>query len=304
MKLCKIWILIGCASFSCLLCSAQTQDKDAALLSAVERGEVAAARTLLQQGTHTAARNKAGRTLLIIAVGRGDLEMAKLLVQAGASVNDCTDTPTGSSVLAWAAEGNNLQVIELLLDHGADIDGTGRNSQSALFFAAGRNRLAMAKLLLRRGANPNKYTGRSTTRHLVTPMFAAVLEGQVEMMELLLAHGANLEKRSSVGATVLMCAAAGDKPEVLRWLIGKGAKINVQNQWGHTPLTWAVRNGQTENVKILLAAGTDVNVRVSQSDDPDYMGGAVRPEDLARRNGDPDLMRLLQSYQKRAVVRP
>ncbi len=259
---------IACANVTLALGPLQASDKDAALLVAAERGDAATVQSLLRQGARLTARTSQGWSPLILAVKRGDVEMTKRLVEAGADVNDRSQGKIGSTVLCWAGSTGNLKLIEFLLVRGADVNGRSHDGNFPLFYAAANNDLPLARLLLAKDARVNQFGTRSQNGILCTPLCGAALHGHFEMMELLLAHGADLERRDNTAATLLMQMAKEPRPDVVRWLIEKGANVNARTQWRYTALIFAEANGRAENVSLLLAAGADPGVQPWLGDEP------------------------------------
>lgn len=122
------------------------------LLSAVEANDPTTAVSLIKQGADVNKRGPLNLTLLMVAAGRGYVQMTQLLLDAGADVH-VVDSVTGASPLHKAAQSGVVDVARLLLDHGAFL-----NLQSAivghtpLIDAVWSKKPAMVKFLLDRGA--------------------------------------------------------------------------------------------------------------------------------------------------------
>lgn len=92
---------------------------DQALMEAVEIGNLQAAQSAIARGAKVNHTNLIGSTPLHAAAWRGDLAMAKLLIEEGAQVN-ITDTRSGETPLHSAARGNEPAMTAFLLEAGAD----------------------------------------------------------------------------------------------------------------------------------------------------------------------------------------
>ena len=116
-----------------------------------------------------------------------------------------------------------------------------------------------------------------------TPLMYAAAFGNSEEMKLLLDGGADVNAKSTFGATALIWAAG--EPVKSRMLIERGADINAQSRQGRTPLMAAARRqGAADLVRLMLARGADVKAKDIQ-DDTALL--------LAARAGEPETMHLL-----------
>ena len=142
-----------------------------------------------------------GNTALLFAVRAGDLESARQLVTAGADVNDAD--AWGASATTLAAHGGHTELLEFLIEQGADPSATAAGF-AALHEAVMRNDVRAARALLEAGADPNvtleTWTPtRRASRDLhfppsfvgATPFWLAARFARVELMQLLAMHGAD-----------------------------------------------------------------------------------------------------------------
>ena len=107
-----------------------------------------------------------------------------------------------------------------------------------------------------------------------TPLTFAAIEGHKEIVELLIAKGADVEVADLLSATPLHRAASWGHKEIAELLITKGANVNAEDKWGNTPLHLAAYKGHKENVKLLIAKGADVNAKNEDGETP--LDDAVR----------------------------
>ena len=101
-----------------------------------------------------------GRTGLHYAAINGNIQIAAILIRAGAKL-DIRDK-LGDTPLHWAVERDHFDIVRLLLDAGAVVDSEDKDGLTPLMFAARGSRLDAVRLLLERGADPAKtdFTGR------------------------------------------------------------------------------------------------------------------------------------------------
>ena len=164
----------------------------------------------------------------------------------------------GNTLLILAAD--DVEVIELLLKHGADINYKNNKGLSVFTLAIYNHSMEIVSLLLKHTAytdlNPLDY---GSTGHW---MLSAAYNGHTEVVKLLLKLGVDLTVHNWRGETALTVAAAEGQAEVVELLLESGADINIQGKGsaGRTALMKAVERGNTEVVEILLKHGADVNI--------------------------------------------
>lgn len=120
---------------------------------------------------------------LVDAIANNDWDSAEALLTDGA-VPNAGDYVTGY-VLPQAAYNNNLKLVQLLVERGADVDIAGQDGETALAKAIKQGNQTIAEYLLRQGAYPNQVTGGKP------PLVLAIQSGHPGMVELLLEYGAN-----------------------------------------------------------------------------------------------------------------
>lgn len=173
-----------------------------ALMAAAAGGDLQSVRLLLKHGTPVNAQPTAnepgfilggGRTALMWAAYRGNIPMLKVLLEASADVNAVTGLGTALTHAAWA---DRAEAAELLLDRGARVDQAGpMDDYTALHWAASTDDrdTTLTRLLLDRGANPNRGGGEPVDAFLGTPQTPLMLarrRGDTPVVNLLLDAGA------------------------------------------------------------------------------------------------------------------
>ena len=108
-----------------------------------------------------------GRTALIHAADNGKLEIVQLLLDKGANIN--YSSYIGGTSLLYAAGSGYLDIVQLLLDEGADINLSNNNGDTSLIIAAKYKNIEVVKLLIRKGANT------SIVNKVIIPIKAIIL---------------------------------------------------------------------------------------------------------------------------------
>ena len=144
-----------------------------------------------------------------------------------------------------ACEGH-VDILSLLLDRGADLDGRGRWDETPMYRALRKEKLEVGRYLLNRGAEVN---ARNTYGYLPLIYVAE----HVEFVRMLLDRGARINDHDNyLGITPLHTAARGWDIQAVRLLLEYGADVNVRNKDGQTPSQVAV---QQEITDLLLEHG-------------------------------------------------
>jgi len=263
---------------------------DFPLIEAARQGNIAAVRSLLTQRLDVNAPQADGTTALAWAAERDDLEMADLLIRAGAKVNTANDY--GASPLWIACSNASTAMVEKLLKAGADPSAPLASGETALMTAADLGSTDIAKLLADRGAQLDAKENQAGQTALMwaaaekhpkiteilighgadvharaksgfTALMFAAQQGDVESAEMLIAAGSNVNEATPEGTTALLKAAATGQEPVLLLLLNKGANPNAADINGYTALHFsAARRNRLESVKALVARGAKPNARL------------------------------------------
>ena len=146
-----------------------------------------------------------------------------------------------------------------------------------MFVAVWNGRSEKVRALLR--DHPELVSTKITNGH--TPLHDAAYRGHENVVELLLAKGADVNAKGNSDRTPLHNAASGSKPNVARLLLTKGAKVNARMENGYTPLYLAARHGPRSVAELLLANGADVNARDDDGATPLHQAAEYGHKDVA-----------------------
>jgi ankyrin repeat protein len=175
-----------------------------------------------------------------------------LLSLSGAAASQTNSSLAAPAAVRVALREGNLAEVKALVRNGVDLNAKSEDSLPLLHEAVLNSDVATIKYLLKRGADPN-----SSNPGGITPVMLAVSDP--EKLELLLAHGANVNAISAEGKSALILAAAQKRAlPAVKLLLHKGAQVNQQDRRGGTALLMAAR--YVETLRLLLAHGADPHV--------------------------------------------
>ena len=237
-------------------------------------------------------------TPLVYAVRADDLDSVKVLLAAGADLNQVTGY--GWSPLLVATQNRYYRLGAYLIDHGADVNLANQGGWTPLYLATdNRNiesgdypvrkgdmdHLDFIKLLLDKGANVNARMKDSTETRTVftnqwldengaTAFLRASQSGDLVLMKLLLAHGADPKIDTALHVTALEVAAGigwvegityewspEATLEAVKMLLDLGLDVNAQADTGRTALHGAAHKGRTDIIQVLVDHGAKLDVR-------------------------------------------
>ena len=212
---------------------------------------------------------------LVEATQQGDREAVRSLLQQHIDVN--APQPDGTTALAWAAHRDDLQTAGLLIGAGANVNAANDYGVTPLWLACSDGSEAMVDKLLKAGANPDAAIWMGET-----PLMECSRTGKLESVKSLVASDTEINaKENRQGHTALMWAAAAKHADIVGVLIEHGAEVNGRSKGGFTPLMFAVQQGDMDAARMLLAAGADVNGATPDGDTPLLLASAGGHEELA-----------------------
>jgi uncharacterized protein len=275
----------------------ETGGGQTALMWAAANRSADIVKLLLDHGGDPRARSARGFTSLLFAAQQGDVESGRLLLRAGADVNDrgANDRKTALIVAAGSGNGNFCTV---LLDSGADPDLSDESGFTALHYAAlDAGGADIVRTLLAHRANPNPRTTKDSREYIyagvnltgATPLFLAASRGNVQTVRALLAGGADPFMTTEKRTAPLHVATWGGSPyagdwtedekknllEVTKLLVERGADVNSAGEHGWTPLHGAAYKGVEGVVQFLVEHGARIDVFDEYGQTPLSIANAV-----------------------------
>ncbi len=211
--------------------------------------------------------NSNGCTALMVAAQRGDIEVMRALIEKGAKINEsCRNS---DSALTWAVKGKNPQAVKYLLDAGAEINIFGPQGERIIPEAAANRNIELLKLLIDEGF---PIDGKNSYGDTALTVVMERIYNSIEFVKLLLESGAdpNIVKGKNQlkfdCETPLMVAVQRESAETIKTLIAHKADVTFTCKDGQSALTRAMsRWNSPEFVNLLIESGADIKGRQGQA---------------------------------------
>lgn len=247
----KIWVMERLLAAGASLETPPPRTDRTALMSAAAHGRVAALKWLLAKGARAQAKDRYGKTALILAAMGSDRpgnpsgataagpasdpstvsypDCAAALLEGGAHVNE--GDVSENTPLMWAAMYSQTHMIRILLHYGATINARSRSGETALIWAARKGHDDAVQHLLAAGAdcnlqNHNRFSALST----------AIFHQHDRVAGILLAAGADVNSKGFKGVTPLMLAVIKNHVPSVELLLAAQADLTLTNDAGFTVL--------------------------------------------------------------------
>jgi ankyrin repeat protein len=234
--------------------NAAEPDGTSALHWAVRANDSVLVNRLIRAGANVNAATRYGVTPLSVAAGLGNAKILEALLKAGADTRQAESLlRDGQTLLMLAAKAGDAAAVNLLIEHGANVDATeARTGTTAMIWAAVGNRARVIKTLAEAGANVNLKSALTTFPHTGVAVLEQAFEDGVSYIgQTPLPKG---------GWTPLMYAAREGSLEAVRALIEFKADLNLTEPDGTSALLFAMINGHYDVAEELVKAGADINL--------------------------------------------
>lgn len=223
---------------------------------AAGRGHDELVTLLLSKGAPAATLDSNGQTAFRLALRGHYIELATTLLEAGG-----VGEANGDDVTA-ATEAGAASILSTLLARGADANSQDEDGWTALRTAIAQKNIEIVELLLENGANADLGAddpGPTPLQMALNPYGEeAGGEEAVEIVRILLENGAS-ETKNKFGTTPLHWAAEYSDPRFVQLFIDHAFDLEAKGVLGETPLEKALSEKRTQNVALLIEAGANVN---------------------------------------------
>jgi ankyrin repeat protein len=292
------------------------------LMIAIQFGFARMVRKILQSGDAIEKASHAGMTPLMVATDRSNIEIMRILLEAGANAN-AIDERRNTALFYADCEGSSPDVFKLLFEFGADVNHKGEfgtilqtvatgiignmefmrflltheaidvNAENgingtALQMALGQGDINTVKLLVENGADVNLNGRDDDGYECGFPISLAAKSGSEEEMQILFDYGARIGANAEAA---LSAAMESRNLETLQWLLENGADPREKRFDEHDSnfdiFELAAKAGNWEVVKFLIKYRTDLY--------PDSSQHALR---AAMKCGNTDFLRTVLTFSR------
>ncbi|KAH8748379.1 ankyrin repeat-containing domain protein [Hyaloscypha sp. PMI_1271] len=231
---------------------------------------------------------------LLKAAAIGQIHVVgELLDQRGIDIDFCDPKLEGRTALHWACKNGHLQVVKLLVEHGALIEIADNQGMTPLLDAAGSEFLDVAQYLEARGSNIDAVTedGRTILHVSAASNSLTVLQHFLQCTRLT----QTLSTRCKDGRTVLLCAVEGGSLETARFILQRSSQSEILSKTddGHTCLHYAVISGNPKMFSLFQDAG------ICHHDQTSEGFTAIH---CAAKASNPELFRVMLDYIDRVSL--
>lgn len=218
------------------------------ILTAAKNGHMPIMKLFVDKGSYANLADEHGQTLLFIATKWKQMSTVKFLILKGADVT--IRAHNGQSALHAAARTGHTELAKLLLMNGgsSQINCQDDNGYTPLHEAVMRRQINMVELLLEVGSNVNRYSKNTE----ISPLLSACNQPELDISRMLIRQGANLEHADHQDCTALYLAAMHGHLNLVQLLVEKGSNVNRKRNGTMAPIEVASKNGHFNVVKYLI----------------------------------------------------
>jgi len=245
--------------------NASDKDGITALMEAAVMGHTHVLEYLIEHGAEVDETSSSGVTALWLASGEGRTEVVEYLLNKGVDVN--TARGDGVSAFMNACMNSHPKTVQMLLQHGADVLTTDQEGLNVLAATAEKGTLEIIQMLIdevksKHGEDALNEFVNHASKTGFTPLIVATAHSRVPIAEYLVKeHKVDLDyAQPETGVTALMYAAAGGSLEILKLLVDHGANVNHLHSNDASALFEAATAGKVEVTKYLLEIDSNIEL--------------------------------------------
>jgi ankyrin repeat protein/L-ascorbate metabolism protein UlaG (beta-lactamase superfamily) len=193
------------------------------------------------------------------AVQQGNLTKTQSLITKDPALLK-SKTEDGRTPLHVAVMGGHKELMEYLIQEGANIDALDKDGRTPLLNAIMFKKQELAHILVEKGANV-----KIKCKEGANAIIYALFFGPEDLIEPILDNGQDVNEKYEGGVTIMQGAAAMGKKNAMNILFERGADVNAMSERGETALYFGVQAGKTEIVEWLLAHEAQTQAKIEGS---------------------------------------
>ncbi|XP_048257810.1 serine/threonine-protein phosphatase 6 regulatory ankyrin repeat subunit A-like [Haliotis rufescens] len=225
------------------------------MMRAAEEGYKEVVELLVSKGADASLVDKRGNNLLHLACQRGQMELVKYIVSQDMVDINRRGLKKRSPVMI-AAESGHKEVVELLVNKGADASLMDKKGNNILHLACQMGHVEVVKYVLSQDIVDINSRGWKTK----TPMMMAAEEGHKEVVELLLNKGTDPSLVDKRGNNILHLACQNGQMEVVKYIVSKViVDVNAKNKRRKTAANIASSQGREDLIDLLVSHGAHMS---------------------------------------------
>ncbi len=238
---------------------------------ALEHGHAETAMKLLDAGADITQRKEHGAIPLFLAAKTWSRPLMERLIKMGADIQE-VNSPAQETVLMYVAEVGDVETAKWLIEEGVDMNARSRWGKTAVMRALECRQDEMVRFLVAQGADltegdPEQQSQRGGYAGQL-PLQSVVERGDVEMVRLLVKHGARFTDEQRDQKKLLHCAVQSGSVEMCEYVLNFDPDVNVRDYAGNTPLHGAAGMRNYDLCVLLLSRGARVNAKNNNSSTP------------------------------------
>ena len=261
------------------------------IMDAIQQEEKIAEILIKHSRVNVNYANKKGDTPLMLAIQLNKLNIAQLLLDAGADINALNRDKQSMLSIAISRK-LPKETIAFLLKNNIDPNTKDKDGTAPIHFAIKNNDLELFSMLLTSDKLDKELKPNSPN---ITNICYSLSQENYQMVELLLQKGAKWDCEYSTYPTLVHYAVSDNDPKLWELLIKYKADLNAQDKGGNTPMHYACKFGNIDAAKMLLEKGVTPDTK-------DNFGR--RPIDMASYKGYFDIVQLLKTGESTASSKP
>lgn len=234
------------------------------LFNAIEKNDLNAIKKIVNENNIiiNSKREKDRKTPILLAAEKNNINIIELLINNEADINIMDKE--GKTPLLEAVKNDNYELVKLLLDNGAEPNLDLFAFNTPLVAAIKNQNLKMVNLLLENGANPNTkvYEKDDYLDSSVSPIYIATRLENIDLINLLIKFNADLnEKSHTEGMTPLILAITRNNLNIINLLLTNKVDLNIKTNYSNTALMNAASSSTKKVVELLLINGADYRLK-------------------------------------------